>query len=581
MSYKVIARKWRPQNFEEIIHQDHVSRTLKNSITGNRISHAYLFSGPRGVGKTTMARVLAKALNCLSFEKPTPQPCGTCDNCIEIREGVSFDVIEIDGASNRGIEDVRELRENVNFAPLKSRYKVYIIDEVHMLTKEAFNALLKTLEEPPPHVVFVFATTEIHQIPDTILSRCQKFFFKKIQIDVIVNHLKHIVEKEGYNVSPKALYPIARTADGSMRDAQSLLDQVISFSDSTEGTVEISEDDALSILGIVTLDSYTRQLQHIIDDNAQELMKEVDRISNMGFDIPRYIAGFIDILRIIRLIKNKASVKELLGFSESENEFLVNIADSFFDEELSTLYHIAVELQGELRYSINERINLEMAFLDMTLVKKTPSLAAIIQKLEKNNAGSAEGAGARKVTATTKKLDEPQRPPSAGGHASRQVPGQETRQPVRDIWNDFLISIQNEQQYLFSILKSAAVSIEGNTLKIAFPGENSSIYNRVLDAKKQAFVKEKIESRTGQKIQIQIETAKQPRGPERSKDAGAKITTPGAARSIANEPDVQDAGMPEPDDMTMTDAKSAMKNNPTVDKIKNKFLGEIIDKGEK
>jgi DNA polymerase-3 subunit gamma/tau len=178
MSYEVIARKWRPQNFDEVVFQDHISKTLQNSIKNGRISHAYLFSGPRGVGKTTMARILAKALNCV--HGPTSSPCGECNNCIEIKSGNSFDVIEIDGASNNGVDDIRDLREKVNFAPVRSAYKVYIIDEVHMVTTQAFNALLKTLEEPPPHVVFIFATTEIHKIPDTILSRCQKFFFKKI-----------------------------------------------------------------------------------------------------------------------------------------------------------------------------------------------------------------------------------------------------------------------------------------------------------------------------------------------------------------------------------------------------------------
>ena len=233
MSYQVIARKWRPQTFDEVVYQDHVSRTIRNSIKNGRIAHAYLFSGPRGVGKTTMARIVAKSLNCVNG--PTSTPCGKCENCVEIRRGVSFDVIEIDGASNNGIDNIRELRENVNFAPAKSRYKIYIIDEVHMVTTAAFNALLKTLEEPPAHIIFIFATTEIHKIPDTILSRCQKYFFKKIPVDVVVAHLASIVEKEGYRVSQGALYPVARIADGSMRDAQSLLDQVISFSGAAEG----------------------------------------------------------------------------------------------------------------------------------------------------------------------------------------------------------------------------------------------------------------------------------------------------------------------------------------------------------
>jgi len=284
MSYQVTARKWRPQKFEEVVYQDHVSKTLKNSIEKGRVSHAYLFSGPRGTGKTTMARILAKALNCETG--PTPSPCGECDNCREIRNSMSFDVIEIDGASNRGVNDIRELRENVNFAPVKAKYKIYIIDEVHMLTKEAFNALLKTLEEPPPHVVFIFATTEAHQVPDTILSRCQKYFFKKIPVDPIVRQLKNIIQHEGYRVSDRALFPIARAAEGSMRDAQSLMDQVISFSDSRKGgDTEISEMDALSILGIVPVESYAVLLGSIAAADTAAVMAEVHRISIMGADI--------------------------------------------------------------------------------------------------------------------------------------------------------------------------------------------------------------------------------------------------------------------------------------------------------
>jgi DNA polymerase-3 subunit gamma/tau len=216
MAYQVTARKWRPQKFEEVVFQEHISKTIKNSLIQGRVSHAYIFSGPRGVGKTTMARIVAKALNCQSGDGPVDNPCGKCENCVEIKNGSAFDVIEIDGASNRGIENIRELRENVNLAPVKSRYKVYIIDEVHMLTKEAFNALLKTLEEPPPHIVFIFATTEIHRIPETILSRCQKYQFKKIPVEVVVNHLKSIVDKEGFKLKKDALYPIARAGEGNL-----------------------------------------------------------------------------------------------------------------------------------------------------------------------------------------------------------------------------------------------------------------------------------------------------------------------------------------------------------------------------
>ena len=379
MAYQVIARKWRPQKFDDVVFQEHISKTLKNSINKARISHAYLFSGPRGVGKTTMARVLAKALNCLDKDRPTENPCGECENCIEIKNGSSFDVMEIDGASNRGIDNIRELRENVNLAPVKSRFKVYIIDEVHMLTKEAFNALLKTLEEPPGHIVFIFATTEIHRIPDTILSRCQKFQFKKIPVQTIVDHLKTIVQSEGYNIDDKALYPIARGGEGSMRDAQSLLDQVISFSDG-----KINEEDALSILGVVTLESYVNLLEYINNGDAWKSMNEIQRIVTLGVDISRYAAGLIDIIRAVRLVQSGISLQDLLGFSDDEAEELKSLSEKYYDEELSIIFRIANDLLSDIRFSSNERINLEMAVLDMISVKKRPSIASILQKLESN-----------------------------------------------------------------------------------------------------------------------------------------------------------------------------------------------------
>ncbi len=376
MTYQVIARKWRPQKFEDVVFQDHISKTIRNSIRMGRISQAYLFSGPRGVGKTTMARIFAKALNCLSGENPTDSPCDTCENCVEIRRGYSFDVIEIDGASNRGIDNIRELRENVNLAPVKARYKVYIIDEVHMLTKEAFNALLKTLEEPPRHVVFIFATTEIHRIPETILSRCQKFLFKKIPVDAVAGHLEKIVREEGYRIDKGALHPIARAGEGSMRDSQSLLDQVISFSDGS-----ISEEDALSILGIVTLESYLKLLTFINNIEPVKIIDEIDRIVTLGVDIPRYAAGFIDIIRTVRLVNNGIILTDILGFSEDEMLLLKKTGGNFNDEELGIIFKLAVDLQNNLRFSTNERICLEMALLDMVNVKKNPSLASILRKI--------------------------------------------------------------------------------------------------------------------------------------------------------------------------------------------------------
>ncbi|MGE5855121.1 MAG: DNA polymerase III subunit gamma/tau, partial [Syntrophaceae bacterium] len=231
MEYLVLARKWRPQVFEDVVGQDHVITTLRNAIRLGRVAHAFIFSGPRGVGKTSVARILAKALNC---EKgPSEIPCNACANCREITEGSSMDVREIDGASNRGIDEIRELRENVKFSPSSSRYKIYIIDEVHMLTKEAFNALLKTLEEPPEHVMFIFATTEVHKVPATILSRCQRFDFRRISIEEIMTRLRYIAGEEKVTIDEDALMVIAKKGDGSLRDSQSIFDQVRSFCGNT------------------------------------------------------------------------------------------------------------------------------------------------------------------------------------------------------------------------------------------------------------------------------------------------------------------------------------------------------------
>ena len=386
MAYQVIARKWRPQTFEDVVFQEHVLKTLQNSITGKRISHAYLFSGPRGVGKTTVARILAKALNCQ--EGPTATPCGVCENCVEITRGTSFDVIEIDGASNNGIDSIRELRENVNFAPAKSTYKVYIIDEVHMVTTAAFNALLKTLEEPPPHVVFIFATTEYYKIPETIQSRCQKFFFKKIPLDAIVSHLQHVAETEGFSISDSAVHLIARAADGAMRDAQSLLEQVISFSANDKASVEIGLTEALTILGIVPYDSYAELLRGIAEGNALVLFSEVERVVDMGVDVSRYASGLIDCLRAIRLIKNGISLKNLLGLSAEESNMLTEISKLYVDEDISRMFHAATQLENDLRYSSNERVNLEMTLLDMLHLKKNPSLSSIIKKIQEGAATS-------------------------------------------------------------------------------------------------------------------------------------------------------------------------------------------------
>jgi DNA polymerase III subunit gamma/tau len=571
MAYQVLARKWRPQTFDEVVFQDNVSKTLKNSIDKGRISHAYLFSGPRGVGKTTMARILAKALNCESG--PTPSPCGRCSNCLEIRSTTSFDVIEIDGASNRGIDDIRGLRENVNFAPVKSKYKIYIIDEVHMLTPPAFNALLKTLEEPPAHVVFIFATTEIHQIPDTILSRCQKYFFKKIPFDPIVGHLKHMVEREGYRISDRALYPIARAAQGSMRDAQSLLDQVISFSDYRRGGggsgVEIGEADALSILGVVPLESYSKLLGCIADADAAAVMNEVHRVSALGVDIPRYVDGLLDMLRTVRLLRNGVSVGELLGLSEDEIRLAADSSHAYLDEELSLMFRIAVELQADLRYSNNERVNLEMSLLDMIAAKRSPSLASILARLEKGSPGAdgpqdrGPGPGRDIDEEGHREMKEDGSPPSHGSSIAKE-------------WGDFLNRIKDSKQYLHFILKPSSVEMSDDTLFITYPGGGDlSYYSRILEERSLDFIRKELSRRLGRTIRVLIRGgAEEPAGP------GLPEAVPGVE---GTDRQGEENHIPVPDaEMIPNPAVEEFERpDPTVEKIKDAFHGRIIEKGGK
>ncbi len=543
MAYQVIARKWRPRTFEEVVYQDHVSVTLQNSIRQGRISHAYLFSGPRGVGKTTMARILARALNCK--DGPTATPCGKCENCTEIWEGISFDVIEIDGASNTGVDNIRELRENVNSAPLKARYKVYIIDEVHMLSKSAFNALLKTLEEPPPHVVFVFATTEIHQIPDTILSRCQKYFFKKISTGAIVDHLKMIISSENYSIDASALYPVARASGGSMRDAQSILDQVLSFADGS-----IREEDILSLLGLVPLDSYCSLLGSVREGDSLAALNEIDRVFTAGMDIPHYVTGFSDVVRALRLVHHGIDVDSLMGYSGEEYDLLKKTASQYQDEELSVVFRLLTELLHELRYAVNEQVLVEMYILDVIAAVQNPTLAEILQKIEDKGDGNTDHtieAGQDKKKRTK---------------AAVEATGNTETSPVMHHWKDLLGIIKDEKPYLHFKLTNARVIFTNNTLTIEFTGKDDSEYLRgMLDSRDVDFIKEELGTRLGQSILV-------------------KVTAGGASGEAKNEPVDNDA--PPPEAVMLRDTEALEKpTNPMVDKIVNIFDGELIDKGEK
>ncbi len=362
MDYQVSARKYRPGTFDDVIGQPHVVQTLVNSITTKRIAQAYLFSGTRGVGKTTVARILAKALNC--ERGPTGTPCGTCSNCLEIAQGTSVDVMEIDGASNTSVDDVREIRENVKFAAFRGKYRVYIIDEVHMLSNSAFNALLKTLEEPPPHVVFIFATTEIHKIPATILSRCQHYNFRRIARTEIVERLRHVVDQDKIVIEERSLVALARASEGSMRDGLSLLDQAVAFGGKT-----IVHADLEALLGAVPQELVRAMIQAITAQESAAALRVLAQLLDQGHDLRAYCAEVVEYLRNMLVVSVVTSPQEWQGLIEASTEDLAQMAAdarSFSPEPLQELFAIFTQAEDSLRLSAHPRFVLETAAVRAT-----------------------------------------------------------------------------------------------------------------------------------------------------------------------------------------------------------------------
>jgi len=373
MTYIVLARRWRPQQFSDIIGQEHVSKTLANAIETGRIAHSYIFAGPRGIGKTTTARILAKALNC---EKgPTSTPCNTCSPCTSITKGTSLDVLEIDGASNRGIDEIRNLRENIRFTPSQGKYRIYIIDEVHMLTKEAFNALLKTLEEPPKHAIFIFATTEIFRVPATILSRCQRFDFKRIPIKTIIEHLQRICAAEKIQVEHDALLQIAKKADGSMRDAQSILDQIISYSGE-----QITAPQVNAALGIISQEFYFKFTEKIRQHDTNALLLLCQQVNSEGYDLGEFLAGFEEHFRNL-LVSKSLNSTELIHVSEQyQDQYLQEIKNFEFPDLLMYLQIIS-DIQSASKWTMQPYLKFELGILKMAQAPASLDIEKVLEKL--------------------------------------------------------------------------------------------------------------------------------------------------------------------------------------------------------
>ncbi len=380
--YLVLARKYRPQQFGELVGQEHVTATLRNAIASGRIAHAFLFTGIRGVGKTTAARLLAKALNCERAVQPTPEPCDECSNCREIRESRSVDVAEIDGASNRGIDSIRELTDSVRYLPIKSRFRVYIIDEAHMVTREGFNALLKTLEEPPAHVKFIFATTAVEKFPETIVSRCQRYDFKRIPIGRIKQELERIAGREGVALTDPALFAIAREGQGSMRDAESLLERMIAFSGQTIDDAKVGE-----ILGIADRKTMFTAADAVLRHDAKAALEIVDRVYESGRDLERFSRDLLEHWRNLVVTKLGADASILLDVPPEEIEELRRQAGLCERVDLDRLFRIARLGDEDLGRSSIPRLVLEMTLVRMATLEPVLSVDAVLARLDEIERG--------------------------------------------------------------------------------------------------------------------------------------------------------------------------------------------------
>jgi DNA polymerase-3 subunit gamma/tau len=406
MSYQVIARKYRPQRFSEVVGQEHVTQTLANAISQSRIAHAYLFVGPRGTGKTTVARIFAKCLNCTggpSVNFPDDDP-----KCREITEGRSLDVLEIDGASNRGIEEIRELRETVKYSPASSKFKIYIIDEVHMLTKEAFNALLKTLEEPPAHVKFMFATTEPEKVLPTILSRCQRFDLRRIPASLIVKHLGEIATKESVNIDEAALYAIARGAEGGMRDAESTLDQLISFCGS-----KIQESDVLSMFGLAARAQLLSLADCIIQGKPSEVLRELNELAKNGKDLARLLSDLLSHFRNLMMFQVSKGDLSLIDVSEAEAAALAKQATQAPPDGITRIMEVLSDAEGRLRDAASKKIFLEITVLKAIEARNALSIDAVLKKLQQLRADGPNNGDVSAVSSATNRSAERPEPPRA------------------------------------------------------------------------------------------------------------------------------------------------------------------------
>ena len=546
--YQVLARKWRPQQFDDVVGQEHVTTTLKNAIEQNRLAHAYLFVGPRGIGKTSTARIFAKALNCV--KGPTTTPCDKCENCKEIMAGNSLDVLEIDGASNRGIDEVRELRETCRYAPARGRFKIYIIDEVHMLTKEAFNALLKTLEEPPPHVRFFFATTEPQKVLPTILSRCQRFDLSRIPASLLIKRLKEIARAEKVTIEEEALAAIARGAEGSLRDAESTLDQLIAFCGD-----KISEKDVLSVFGLVAHDKIAALTDALIDGETSTALTIIKELDEVGKDLQRLLADLLDHFRnlLVLTLSGDTAGAGLLELADTELQLLKAQAQRIDSDAVLRMIDALAAAEGRLRYALSKRIFFEIALVKAIKTRQLTGIEAVLKKLNELKAGLP----AVSVQETRGKYIAPHQPTNSSTH-----------QPITpsasldEAW-DYAVEHLGKVTPLAKtyLVGAQPLGLEGNVLTIGFDPEFAERREFVDTARNRELLQARLKEKLRMDVSIKFEVAEAtaPPAPQASKPP---------ERKSAAAADGVEAVKRNPEDF---------KNDPLIKKALEIFRGTVVE----
>ena len=494
MSYTALYRKFRPDEFEDVKGQDAIVRTLKNQINADRIGHAYLFCGTRGTGKTTVAKIFAKAVNC---EHPVDgSPCGECAMCKSIAAGTSMNVIEIDAASNNGVDNIREIREEVTYRPTEGKYKVYIIDEVHMLSIGAFNALLKTLEEPPEYVIFILATTEAHKIPITILSRCQRYDFKRISIETIAARLRELIDKEGWDVEDKAVRYIAKMADGSMRDSLSLLDQCAAF----YMNETLTYDHVLEVLGAVDTELFSRLLRQLLAMDVHQVIETIDELVMQGRELSQLAADFTWYLRNLLLVKSSDNMEDVLDVSSENLALLKEEAQMIDSDTLIRYIRIFSDLTNQLKYATQKRVLLEVTLIKLCRPAMDQNKDALLDRIRAIEKQLEEGAWEAPVrerivyASDAKEAEEPKPKP--------ELP-QALNEDVKAVAKDFRMIINEASPMLRTYLKKARLSAgEGNRLLIVLPDELSA--SAVATPEHKEEIQSLIEQKIGKKVEIDV-----------------------------------------------------------------------------